>query len=167
MIPLEPDDTSVDESALEETVADVELDQSLDQVDSGPAPQTQAPQSPDEVEFDPEAHHYNVRNKQSIRKVVVSDGGQLVIALVLASIGIGLGIYAAFNQTRTWIIAAAVITPPSLVFAFIRWRLWLGHAPYLYRLLTSLGEDADDLLEAHRQKLISKGRLPSDETMDE
>lgn len=164
----DPDDTSVDESALEETVADVELEEALDHVEQGPAAQQRPaqPPSPDEAEFDPEAHYFNVRDKQTIRKVVTSDGGQLILAFVAGGIGLALAIYAGFIQTREWIIAAAVVTPPTLVYAFIRWRLWLGRAPYLYRLLTSLGEDADDLLEAHRQKLISKGKLPSDEGVE-
>ncbi|KAA0214552.1 MAG: hypothetical protein DYG94_10485 [Leptolyngbya sp. PLA3] len=170
MTPIDPDDTSVDESALDETVADVELDRSLDHVEARPAgagaatPGPAAPiQTPDEIEFDPEAHYFNVRDKQTIRKAVTSDGGQLILAFLAGCIGLAVAIYAAFIQTRPWIIAAAVIAPPALVYAFIRWRLWLGHAPYLYRLLTSLGEDADDLLESHRQKLIAKGKLPSDD----
>lgn len=166
MNPRDPDDTAIDESALDETVADVELKEALDHVETGPTAKPAQPDSPDEAEFDPEAHYYNVRNKQTIKKVVLSDGGQLVLALLAGGTGLAVAIYAAFIHTRYWIITAAVITPPSLVYAFIRWRLWLGHAPYLYRLLTSLGEDADDLLEAHRQKLISKGKLPSDEGLD-
>ncbi|MCL4221655.1 MAG: hypothetical protein KJZ65_09825 [Phycisphaerales bacterium] len=167
-MPIDPDDTSIDESALDETVADVELEQSLDHVETRaakpgspqPAP---AAQAPDDIEFDPEAHYFNVRDKQTIRKAVTSDGGQLILAFLAGCVGLAVAIYAAFIQTRPWIIAAAVVTPPSLVYAFIRWRLWLGRAPYLYRLLTSLGENADDLLESHRQKLIAKGKLPSDD----
>ncbi len=168
MSPIDPDDTSVDEAALDETVADVELDRALDHVEARPgkpgaAPAAAAVQAPDEIEFDPEAHYFNVRDKQSIRKAVTSDGGQLILAFLAGCIGLAVAIYAAFIQTRPWIITAAVVTPPALVYAFIRWRLWLGRAPYLYRLLTSLGEDADDLLESHRQKLIAKGKLPSDD----
>ncbi|GAB4382543.1 MAG: hypothetical protein Kow0022_00280 [Phycisphaerales bacterium] len=166
MTPIDPDDTSFDESALDETVADVELEEALDHVDAAPASQPTGPDAPDAADFDPEAHYYNVRNKQTIRKVVLSDGGQLVIALLTGSAGVAIAIYAAFIQTRPWIIAAAFVTPLSLAYAFIRWRLWLGHAPYLYRLLTSLGEDADDILEAHRHRLIAKGKLPSDEGLE-
>lgn len=166
MHPIDPDDTSVDESALDETVADVELEQSLDHVQTtkpGAKPAAPAASTPDDIQFDPEAHYFNVRDKQTIRKAVTSDGGQLILAFLAGCIGLAVAIYAGFIQTRAWIIAAAVITPPALAYAFIRWRLWLGHAPYLYRLLTSLGEDADDLLESHRQKLIAKGKLPSDD----
>lgn len=166
MTPIDPDDTSFDESALDETVADVELEEALDHVEAASASQPTQAEAPDEADFDPEAHSYNVRNKQTIRKVVLSDGGQLVIALLTGGVGIAMGIYAAFIQTRPWIIAAAVFAPLSLTYAFIRWRLWLGHAPYLYRLLTSLGEDADEILEAHRQRLIAKGKLPSDEGLE-
>lgn len=168
MTPIDPDDTSIDESALDETVADVELEQSLDHVEArsakpGAAQPAPATQAPDDIEFDPEAHYFNVRDKQTIRKAVTSDGGQLILAFLAGCVGLAVAIYAAFIQTRPWIIAAAVVTPPALVYAFIRWRLWLGRAPYLYRLLTSLGENADDLLESHRQKLIAKGKLPSDD----
>jgi hypothetical protein len=160
-------DTSIDEAALDDTVVDVELDESLDQVAVGP--KTGAPNSPpapasDEAEFDPEAHTFNVRNKQSIKKVVASDGGQLVLALVAALVGIAIGIYAGILRTTPWLIAGGIVTPVTLIYAFARWRLWLGQAPYLYRLLTSLGEDADDLLEQHRRKMVRKGRLPSDPT---
>ncbi|MBX3322879.1 MAG: hypothetical protein KF757_07810 [Phycisphaeraceae bacterium] len=155
-------ENSIDEAALDETVVDVTLEESLDQVDTAPKQSTAV--SPDEVEFDPEAHTFNVRNKQSIKKVVASDGGQLVLALVAALVGIAVGIYATFIRTTPWLIAAGVVTPATLIYAFARWRLWLGQAPYLYRLLTSLGEDADDLLEGHRQKLVQKGKLPSDPT---
>ncbi len=160
------DDTPVDQSALDETVADVVLDESLDRVDNEPAPQTPRQstlESPDETEYDPEAHYSNIRNKQSVRKAVTSDGGQFILAVVLAAIGIAIAIYAAFVQTRPVIITAAVVCPPTLFYAAFRWRLWLGQAPYLYRLLTSLGEDADDLLESHREKMVRKGKLPGDE----
>lgn len=167
-------DTSIDEAALDETVADVELAESLDQVERASAPPAQAaraasPARPSSMsspdgDFDPEAHIYNVRNKQSIKKVVASDGGQFVLSVLAALVGVGVGIYAAFLQTTEWVVAACIITPASLIYAAIRWRLWLGQAPYLYRLLTSLGEDADDLLDSHRQKMVRKGRLPSDPT---
>jgi hypothetical protein len=162
------DDTPVDQAALDETVTDVELDESLDRVDTQPDPTAKkpdAPESPDDTEYDPEAHYTNIRNKQSVRKVVSSDGGQFVIGVVLAFVGVAVGIYAAVLQTKFWIITAVIVCPPTLIYAFMRWRMWLGQAPYLYRLLTSLGEDADDLLETHRQKMISRGRLPSDDDL--
>lgn len=163
------DDTPIDQSALDETVADVVLDESLDRVDpvSAPkdVPRPSTLESPDEAEYDPEAHYSNIRNKQSVRKVMTSDGGQFVVALVLAAIGVAVAIYAAFIQTRPAIIVAAVVCPPTLFYAMFRWRLWLGQAPYLYRLLTSLGEDADDLLESHREKMIRRGKLPTDDEL--
>lgn len=164
------DDTPMDQDALDETVADVVLEESLDRVDTQPTSKTPKPQtheSPDGVEFDPEAHYSNIRNKQSVRKVVTSDGGQVVVSAILAATGIAVGIYAAFIQTRFWLITAGVICPATLIYAFMRWRLWLGQAPYLYRLLTSLGEDADHLLDRHREKMVAKGRLPSDEDLPE
>jgi len=164
------DDTPMDQDALDETVADVQLEESLDRVDTQPAdnaPRAQNIESPDGIEYDPEAHYTNIRNKQTVRKVVTSDGGQFVVAVALAAIGLAVGIYAGFIQTRFWLITAGIVCPVTLIYAFARWRLWLGQAPYLYRLLTSLGEDADDLLAQHRQKMIAKGRLPSDDDLPE
>ena len=76
------DDTPEDQSALEETVTDVELEESLDRVDNQPAPtggKADAPVSPDDAEYDPEAHYTNIRNTLSVRKVMTSDGGQFVL----------------------------------------------------------------------------------------
>lgn len=162
------DDTPQDQDALEETVADVVLDESLDRVDKAPVPtRARTLESPDGIEYDPEAHYQNIRNKQTVRKVMTSDGGQFVASLLLAATGLAVGIYAAFNHTRGVLITAAVVCPPTLIYAFLRWRLWLGQAPYLYRLLTSLGEDADHILDQHREKMIAKGRLPGDDDLPE
>ena len=64
--------------------------------------------------------------------------------------------------TQPWLIAAGVVAPPALIWFFLRWKRWLAGAPYAYRLLTSLGEDADNLLEERRQKMLREGMDPGE-----
>ncbi len=102
---------------------------------------------------DPEALASSIRHRRRrIRKQIFNAGSQFVIGLLAALFSLALIILAATVQTRPYIIAAAVVAPPALIFLAFSWRKWLGNAPYVYRLLTSLGEDADNLLEARVQK---------------
>ncbi len=110
---------------------------------------------------DPESLTINVRQRRRrIRKQIFNAGSQLVLGLIIAVISLALIILAATIQTRPYVIAACVIAPPALVFLAVSWRKWLGNAPYIYRLLTSLGEDADNILEdrvrKHRQAQARK-----------
>ena len=76
---------------------------------------------------------------------------------------LGLLALAATIRTQAWYIAAGVIAPPSLLWFFFKWKKWLAGAPYAYRLLTSLGEDADNLLDERRQKMLRQGIDPDEE----
>ncbi len=146
-----PDETALDETALDETVADVELEESLDQVE----PESET--APDEVEligFDPEAGQTRIGGRSTLAGHLTSDVGMFIIGLIVAMAGLSVLIYAIFNQTQTNLIIAGIVSPPTLIWAFVKWRRWLGGAPYVYRLLLSLNEKeaAEEALEIHREK---------------
>lgn len=166
------DDTGLSETdeALEDTVADVELGESLDRIDpTAPADHDAELEGGEKLleGFDPEAHHVNVsRRRRAIRKQITSEGGMFVIGLVLMAVALGVVAWAIAYQTRESLIVAGVVGPPALLWFFFRWKKWLAGAPYVYRLLTSLGEDADNLLDERRQRMLKKGRAVEDETPD-
>ena len=146
--------------ALDDTVDDVELDEALDEIDTPRAGDHDA-----ELEggsqllegFDPEAHHVNVSQRVTVKGALSSEGGRFVIGLVVLALTLGLIALAATIRTQPWLIAAGVIAPPALIWFFLRWKKWLAGAPYAYRLLTSLGEDADNLLDERRQQMLREG----------
>ncbi len=122
------------------------------------------PDDPDSVWIlgnDPEAKISSVADRRNlIHKQMLSAGGQFVLGLFMMFIAIGITIMAITNPTRVYIIPAVIITPISLWYMRVRWRRWLGSAPYFYRLMTSLGEDAENILiereEKQRQKFVKK-----------
>jgi len=106
---------------------------------------------------DPEAKITSVADRRNlIRKQMLSAGGQFVMGIVMMFVALGLVIMAITNPKPGYIIPAAVMAPVSAWYMRIRWRRWLGSAPYFYRLMTSLGEDADNILIAHEQKKRQK-----------
>lgn len=110
---------------------------------------------------DPEAKFSSVADRRHvIRKQMLSAGGQFVMGIFMMFIALGFTIMAITNPILKYIIPAAVITPISVWYMSIRWRRWLGSAPYFYRLMTSLGEDAENILVEHenkkRQKYVNK-----------
>ncbi len=169
----EPDlsDTNADLSetdpALDDTVTDVELDEALDEIETRATPGDHDAELDDGSRllegFDPEAHHSNVSQKRSVKRAISSEGGRFVIGLVVLALTLGLLALAATIRTQAWYIAAGVIAPPALLWFFFKWKKWLAGAPYAYRLLTSLGEDADNLLDERRQKMLRQGIDPDEE----
>lgn len=113
--------------------------------------------------FDPEAAIRNTRRgergagvdespraRRSIRRtftgVVNARGSHFIYALVALTLNLGLlGLALSWRDARV-LSACLVITPISTVWFWIRLRAWLDRTPYCYRLLTSLGEDAENLL---------------------
>ncbi|MHA7813926.1 MAG: hypothetical protein ACX94C_11100 [Phycisphaerales bacterium] len=118
------------------------------------------PDDPDAVWVlgnDPEAKISSVADRRSVvRRQMLSAGGQFVMGIVMLFIGLGLIIMAITNPVLQYIIPAAIFAPISFWYMRIRWRRWLGSAPYFYRLLTSLGEDAENILVDHEQKKRQK-----------
>ncbi|MEM9373604.1 MAG: hypothetical protein AAGA55_08155 [Planctomycetota bacterium] len=89
---------------------------------------------------------------------MLSAGGQFVMGLVILFVSSGLVAMAATHPTLPVVIAAFVIAPPGLWYGIFRWKRWLGQASCIYKLLTSLGEDAGDYLESCKQKQFQKAR---------
>lgn len=161
--PFEFDDAAADPSStdLDDTIADVELDEQLDAIEEPkaaeqpgtPAAAAAAPVDPMD-DYDPEAGYSNIAKKSTVAGQLTSDAGMFIIGCILALVGVGAVIMAAIMQTRPYVIAAAIIAPPTFIWCFFRWKRWLGQVPYLVRLLHSLDEkeDAKALLERHQTK---------------
>jgi len=122
------------------------------------------PDDPDSVWIlgnDPEAKLGSVADRRNlIHKQMLSTGGQFVVGLIMIFISLGVTIMAITNPEPKYIISAAIIAPISIFYMRARWQRWLGSAPYLYRLMSSLGEDAENILVDHeekkRQKFVNK-----------
>jgi hypothetical protein len=106
---------------------------------------------------DPEADVKRISDHRNlIRKQALGSGGQLIFGILVAMIGVGFVIMAITNPEKKFIIPASIIAPISLWFVITRWNRWLGQFPYFYKLLTSLGEDAENVLVDREQKKQDK-----------
>ncbi len=118
------------------------------------------PDDPDSVWIlgnDPEAKISSVADRRNlIHKQMLSTGGQFVLGLVMMFVALGVTIMAITNPELEYIIPAAIIAPISFWYMKVRWRRWLGSAPYFYRLMSSLGEDAENILVNHEEKKREK-----------
>ncbi len=118
------------------------------------------PDDPDAVWLlgnDPEANVFRIADRRNrIRKQMLSAGGQFVMGIVMMFLALGVTIMAITNPELVYIIPAAIIAPISALYMRARWRRWLGSAPYFYRLMSSLGEDAENILIEHEQKKRQK-----------
>jgi len=118
------------------------------------------PDDPDAVWLlgnDPEAKFSSVADRRSlVRKQMLSAGGQFVMGIAMMFVGLGITILAITNPVKHYIIPAVIIAPISFWYMRARWRRWLGSAPYFYRLMSSLGEDAENILVEHEQKKRQK-----------
>jgi hypothetical protein len=104
--------------------------------------------------FDPEAEIRNTKlgqarvpvAKPTVKTLVVARGSHFIYALVLFALNLGvLGLALTWQDSRLLAICL-VATPITTVWFWLRLRAWMNRTPYLYRLLTSLGEDAENLL---------------------
>jgi len=118
------------------------------------------PDDPDSVWIlgnDPEAKISSVADRRNlIHKQMLSTGGQFVVGLILIFVALGVTIMAITNPVMKYIIPAAIIAPISIFYMRARWSRWLGSAPYFYRLMSSLGEDAENILVDHEEKKRQK-----------
>ena len=106
---------------------------------------------------DPEANVVRTAVQRSaIKRQMRSAGAQFVYGVLILAVSLGALALAATIRTMPYFIAAGIICPIGFWMFHSRWRRWLGSAPYFYRLLTSLGEDADNVLEAHEEKKRKK-----------
>lgn len=151
--------------ALAETAADMEAirepvragrgqpDVDLEQVFDRPVERGESSLS----RFDPEAGKLSAAAKarhvrQQVSASIGSPFGRLIFGIVLGLAGVAVGIMAAIEQTPVLIGIAAVLTPLGLWVLHVRYRAWLGHRRYMYRLLEQLGEDVSgfDARKAYR-----------------
>lgn len=78
---------------------------------------------------------------------LASPGAQIVyVLLVVAALGGTLGL-AFSTDSPHLLLVAGIATPMLLPICVWRWLCWLDSSPYYYRLLTTLGEDARNLLQ--------------------
>ena len=169
-----------DSAALDETVADVDVADALTRVDpagqrdgadrDGPSTSGVDDEGPG---FDPEAGRGAIANKTSFSGVVLNESGLFVVGGIAALAGITTVIFAAFLRTTPYVVAASIVAPPTIVWFILRWRKWLGGAPYFYRMLTTFGEheEAKEVLDAHVKKREAKvrakiARLEAERTSD-
>lgn len=119
--------------------------------------------------YDPEAATRNTRpwerSQQSpehaarpirfgLRLAARSRGAHFVYALVALAVNLGvLGLAMTWQDARV-LSACLVITPLTVVWFWLRLRAWLQHSPYVYRLMHSLGEDAENLQDANLWHLL-------------
>lgn len=97
------------------------------------------------------------QRQSEIKKQISSAGGQFVIGLLVWLITVAAIVLVATNwSNNAYLIPAAVIAPFGLWYSFSRWKRWIGAAPYCYRLMSSLGEDAENLRADHAMRQMRK-----------
>ncbi len=83
----------------------------------------------------------------SLLRQLVTPGAQCIYSLItIALLGGLMGLAASINSPAL-VLAAGIASPILLPICIWRWIRWLDSRPYYYRLLTSLGEDAWNLLD--------------------
>lgn len=110
---------------------------------------------------DPEAKVTRIADRRGVmRKHARSEGAQFVYGLVVLAAALGAVALAATIRTTPFIVVAGVVFPVGVWWFRSRWRRWLGAAPYAYRLMSSLGEDAENILvekeRREREKYVRK-----------
>jgi hypothetical protein len=94
----------------------------------------------------PRVLRIRVENKGKL-DALLSPGAQVVyVLLTLAAIGGTLGLALSTDSPHLLLIGG-IATPMLLPICVWRWFRWLDSSPYYYRLLTSLGEDARNLMD--------------------
>lgn len=79
-------------------------------------------------------------------RLCVGPGARFVYGLILLTLSLGgLGLALSW-QSREALTAAGLFSVMSGLVLWVYWRSWLDGFPYVYRLLTSLGEDAENLV---------------------
>lgn len=102
---------------------------------------------------DENAELYGMRFRQirvqKLRPVdrLLGPGAQLIYALIIVTLLGGLLGLAATLQTPMLVLLSGIMSPILIPICIWKWVRWLDSSPYYYRLLTSLGEDARNLLQ--------------------
>lgn len=127
----------------------------------GPEPEFETDPDAEGAEWllgdDPEANVIRISDhRNAIKKQIKSEGAQFVYGLLILAFSLGSLALAATIRTMPYFIAAGVLCPIGFWMFRSRWKRWIGAAPYCYRLLTSLGEDAENVRIAHEEKQRKK-----------
>jgi hypothetical protein len=86
------------------------------------------------------------RPVRSTMGVSVGPGARFVYALMLMTGTLGvMGLALSWQDPRA-LAVAGIFAAAAGILLWVFWRSWLGGFPYVYRLLTSLGEDAENLI---------------------
>ena len=106
----------------------------------------------DEAEAEPRASAgaWRVGRGWRVRRIgaraLVGPGARFVYALLLMASVLGvMGLALSWRNTEV-LVVAGFFCAASGILLWVFWRSWLNGLPYCYRLLTSLGEDAENLL---------------------
>lgn len=101
--------------------------------------------------FDDDRHRHARYTAIRVQRVtpmglLVTPGAQFIYALTIIMLLSGLIALASSTSSPHLILTAGIATPMLLPVCIWKWIRWLDSDPYYYRLLTSLGEDARNLL---------------------
>lgn len=77
--------------------------------------------------------------------VTRSKGAHFVYALLLLTLTLGIVGLAFTSRDSRVLIACSVVAPVSLIWFLVRFHWWLNRSPYWYRLMTSLGENSENI----------------------
>ena len=117
------------------------------------ATQTTIPSAIDHNSAHPHHHAHDSARAVSIRVqtitglgVFMTPGAQFVYALIMLMLLGGLVGLAATMHTPTLVMLSGIAAPIVVPICIWKWIRWLDSCPYYYRLLSSLGEDARNLL---------------------
>jgi len=109
-----------------------------------------------ETDHSPSAHHRETNltpHQFEVRvykihglALLFTPGAQFVYALIMITALGGLMGLAATMHSPALVLVVGIASPIILPICIWKWIRWLDSTPYYYRLLTSLGEDARNLL---------------------
>lgn len=87
-----------------------------------------------------------VARRRAVRTVLgFGPGARFVAGLLLLTASLGAMGLALSWQSRDALIVGGFFAASNGVLLWVFWRSWLDGLPYVYRLLSSLGEDAENL----------------------
>lgn len=97
------------------------------------------------------------RRRRVMLRRAVGPGARFVYALILITVTLGMMGLALSWQNAAALMVAGVFAIASTILLWAFWRSWLDGLPYAYRLLTSLGEDAENLLQWRVRRAVAAG----------
>lgn len=176
----EPLDEHNDGDDLDDTVADVELDEALDSFadeaveeddDDGPVSASETIRAAtrrgrpaaagDSADYDPEAGVSHIADKTSLSTQLTGETGMFVLSLLVLFGAVVVAIQAAVFRTIPWLIACGVTLPPACIWAWARFKRWRRGDTYVSRTLTTFGEHEE--AEAIRLRHLEKQKLKAEE----